>query len=145
MNNNSFEFTLESPLAAVKSLILYSPRNIHRPIIDCLASMFICGMNSMSKGNEKKDVSHETSKNSLSDITASEIAWMIKSVPSDNYDFAQKFSEKFKMLLLSDGICQNKADNSKFGEAYYDQLSIEDGDRLMGEYVKNFIINSISF
>lgn len=146
MSENFFEFKLaDAPNDDMKELILYGPKNIHRPITDKLYSMFISGITNLS--NSRNQASHETSndENPFKDVTAMELIWTLRGIPSPHYDFFKTFCEEFKALILSDQICKMKKTNGNLPVGYYDQMTIGDGDRLIGEYFKNFFINSLSF
>lgn len=149
MYKEFFEFTLEQPInQEIKELVLYAPKNIHRPLMSKLDSMLMNGMmrfqdnKNGSENSEEDDVGE--SDNPFDNIDAIQLVSMIKAIPSDDYDFFPIFCETFKKLMLEPEICKMKHDNKKFPNGYLDKMSYRDGDRLMGEYVKHFFTLSAS-
>ena len=149
MHKDFFEFKLEQPInQEIKELILYAPKNVHRPLMGKLDCMLMNGMMRFQDTQAGADSSpperSEDSDNIFSTIESDQLIAMLKAVPSDNYDFFTIFCAAFKDLILAPEICKMKTDNKRFPEGYFDKMSYRDGDRLIGEYLKNFFTFSAS-
>jgi hypothetical protein len=133
------DFKLKTAIGSdKKELVLYGPRHIHLPLTAKIDNMIMSGIMKL-----QSNVSREPSNNDsgeLSDMKASDIVAMLKVIPSDDYSFYMDFCETFKALLLSTDICKFKDDNKQMAEGHYDAITKADGERLMGEYLKNFFI-----
>ena len=151
MLKNSFEFKLEHPIAGgkVTELILYAPRNLHRPKTAKLDAMIRGGMLEI-QAKLNAPVAPPTveedndSGNPFDSMSALQIVEMIKMMPSTDFTFYPLFCDTFRGLILSVNICKIKDSDAQLNEGYYDQMVSADGDRLMGEYIKNFFIISTS-
>lgn len=151
MYKNFFEFKLNTSIGGkYNELVLYAPKNIHRPLLAKIDYAIRTGLLEFSKlsNNQEVNNSQPTAENENSNIfenmDATQIVNLIKMLPSKEDDFLSKFYQNFKQLMLSSEICKIKDNNQQLQEGYYDQMSAEDGDRLMGEYVKNFFTISTS-
>lgn len=153
MYKNFFEFRLTSSIAnKYNDLVLYAPKNIHRPLLAKIDHFIRAGLLEFSKLSNNQEVnnvqstsdSNNENGNLFENMEAMQIVNLIKMLPSKNEDSLSKFYQDFKQLILSSEICKIKDNNQQLQEGYYDQMNAEDGDRLMGEYVKNFFTISAS-
>lgn len=134
-----FSFKLTTTINLDKSeLILYAPRNLHRPLAAKLENMIMSGMFSVQQ-TMKETVESKNNEKFNNEMSPEDIIKMLQVIPSQNYDFYPEFCDIFKALILSDGICKF-IDNKKIEIAHYDEITLYDSDRLMGEYLKNFFI-----
>ena len=112
MYKDFFEFKLTQPInQEIKELVLYAPRNIHRPLMGKLDSMLMNGMMRFQQSqvvDSSTTVSTSESDNPFEDVEPLQIVAMLKAVPSDTYDFFPIFCEVFRDLILSDEICKVK-------------------------------------
>jgi len=146
------ECKLETAIAGGKidTLFLYAPCKRHTPITAKIGSMMLGGAFkfNQSLGKEaatqtdapKKDESDDGNDNPFSDVSAAQMVMMLKSVPSDDYNFFAEFCGEFDALMLSDNICKPKDSDKSLAAGYYDQISLLDADKMMGDYLKNFFM-----
>ena len=150
MEKAFFEFTLAHPIDGGKTteLMLHMPRNVHRPLTAKLDSMLFGGMMEFSKSANVNVTdtpsSEDADENALSAFTPLQIVGMLKVIPSKDYSFYESFCDTFKALMLSSNICKAKETDKGLTVGQYDSMSIEDGDKLLGEYIKRFFIISAS-
>ena len=77
------------------------------------------------------------------EVDGAQLINQIKFVMADKEDKYMKFCDLFKYLILSDNVCKIKysdsnINNRQMTEGYYGQMTYDDGQRLMGEYLRHF-------
>lgn len=85
---------------------------------------------------QKAAAAKQTQNSDDSDISSSEIVMMMLA-SDENFD---RFNETFKSLLLAG--CA-KVGEDKMTAFHYDQLSIDDAENILGEYLKHFLLASL--
>ena len=121
MVKNFFEFKLESPISGkIDQLILYSPKNVHRPLTAKLDSMLRSGMLELSKLATQPDESVSTSEqssNPFDKMSALEIVDMIKMIPSSDYSFLSIFCF-CRQIKPCEGQIASKSRDCKVSKAF---------------------------
>ncbi len=138
---SEFTFQLETPIAIhekgqitqATELLLKAPSNKQRHESAKLKQGFFRALKSMAdaKGNvdTKSEVESETT------ISGAEVMSVIM---MSNVDLSE-YQENFRTLLLNDACFVNGV---KLTNPMFDSLSDSDTERLMGEYVSNFLLAS---
>lgn len=141
MAESEFTFTLTSPLQYHDSgkledgyeLILKAPSNKNRIESAKLKQGFFRAMKGLS--DTRGNVQSESESASDSVISGSEVMSVIM---MSSVDLAE-YQENFRVLLIS-GVCSVKG--IKLTSPMFDSLSDSDTERLMGEYIANFLLAS---
>jgi hypothetical protein len=142
-----FQFGLSSPLKVPAGgqmldgqlLVLRAPTNKHRAQALKLDEMFSIAQ------KEEADTS-KPAKESKGDAQAPSIddlaQWILSLFrKSEKVSFTEAFDE-FRKLMTTDTLCQIEGEY-KMTTALFDEISIEDGTKLFGLYMANFIIASV--
>lgn len=142
-----FDVTLEEPIELHKggdvtealTVLIKSPSAKHRNHAHALKQMFTRAMmkqqDSLSD-EQKKAAEKRAEKTKDEDISAQEIVMMM--LASDE-DF-NLFNDTFRKLVTS-GCAELEGEN--FTTFHYDQLSLDDSEKLLGEYMKHFLVASL--
>lgn len=138
---SEFTFKLIKPIpyhdggnseAIAKELILKAPSNRQRRQTAKLKQGFFRALNDIQ--NSKQD-SGESSDNA-EEISGEAVLTIIM---MSKVDFAD-YQDVFRELLLND--IAFITDNQKLKSHNYDEISDTDSDKLMGEYIANFLLSS---
>lgn len=149
---SDFEFTLESEIKYHKgpeeitsfSLLMKAPGVVHAKWCNKLIKGFFSGAQKMSDNNKDKVVAPSApspaATESESDIDANAIIMAI-TVGCDDMDGV---FDAFKQLVCFSTSSVCLIDNTQpMMESIYSKLSYNDTKRLIGEYIKNFLIPSV--
>jgi hypothetical protein len=137
----SFEFYLNSPVSYHKAgeeeksyqLTLYAPKGKHRQELIRLKQGFlkaITSLQNMSTGQARAEAEEQQGIGSQEIV----MALMMSDVDMN------KYFEDFKALLCKD-VCYVDS-NQKMTEYIYNNMDLEDLERLLGEYLSNFLLSS---
>lgn len=138
---SEFTFKLIKPLsyhdggnseAISKELILKAPSNKQRRQTAKLKQGFFRAVGDMSKNNQNDSNSSDDS----GEMGGTQVLTMIMMSKVDLGDYQDVFRE----LLLNDICFLNE--NEKLKSHTYENLSGEDSEKLMGEYIANFLLSS---
>lgn len=141
---NSFEYILKDPVLNIKKLTCFEPTAVHRSLVCRLKKMLVnATMGAQEKAKEFQDPKNKQAQNQEnSEFTPELILQMLEMSPGQDEDFLTRFYDHFSALLLSSNIC--KMDNEKgLDDATYGRMSMRDIDKIMGEYIVNFLMPSI--
>lgn len=138
---SEFTFTLSSPVkyhdagqvTEGHELLLKAPSNKNRIESAKLKQGFFRALKSMA--DERGNVDTETAESKDNLISGSEVVSIIMMSGVD----LSEYQENFRQLLLN-GICF--IGSEKLTAPMFDSLSDSDTERLMGEYVANFLLAS---
>lgn len=138
---SEFTFTLTSPvkyhaagqITEGMELLLKAPSNKNRIESAKLKQGFFRALKGMADGRGNVDT--DTAENKDSTISGSEVVSVIMMSDVD----LSEYQENFRQLLLN-GVCF--VGNEKLTAPMFDSLSDADTERLMGEYVANFLLAS---
>lgn len=117
-----------------KKLTLKAPSNKQRKIVSKLQQGLIQALMSTTKySNQNKEIKKD--KTSLDGGFTADVVLML--LQASDIDISS-YMENFKELLTSN-ICLVDG-KLPLNSQQYDELSIEEGDRLLGEYIINFLL-----
>lgn len=147
---SQFDFELTTPLkyhkdgdsAEARILVLKAPAKKHRKQSIRIKQGFFQAMQYHQANNSSSEKAVEEAKKKIEagdeTITGQEIMMMLYMSDVD----IERFDEAFDKLLLSPGICMVD-DAVQLTGPILDELSEEDTDRLLGEYLENFFVGSM--
>ncbi len=172
MRISQFEYTLTDPFELlpskekVTSLTLHSPKMKHLLLIAPLKQILISSLPELTKENktdmwerkekaarlafkeamkpqeaEMKSSTQTLSKEDRENEEAAGILMLVQK--SKEKDFYAITCEKFKELFLSEGITFINNLTPFMGKSYFDQLSFEDFESIMGKYFSFFLMSSL--
>ncbi len=139
---NEFDFKLNQPLkytaegqnAETMSLILIAPSQKDGRLASKLKQGFMRAVKSLQKDNVQQS---QTAETSTSKISASEIVMMLYMSDVDVDEYKEIFNE-----LILNGNCQLDS-KQKLTRPLYEKLPTEETDRMLGEYLENFMMSSL--
>lgn len=100
------------------------------------ARAMMAQQNNLSESQKETAAKQADKSDNDDDISSSEIVMMMLA-SDENFD---RFNETFKSLLLAG--CAKIGDD-KMTQFHYDQLSIDDAENILGEYLKHFLLASL--
>jgi hypothetical protein len=135
----SFDFTLSGPVSfqgtgenkKTTLLTFYAPSVKHRKRAAKLKSGFMQAVSSIEETEAKQSKSSE-------EIKPSEILALLQMYCS-NYD---EYLELF-LSLATDGVCKLDGSEVKLQTHNIEDTAFDDLERMMGEYLVNFIVGSL--
>lgn len=142
------DFELEDPIlhhkkgesSEITSILIKSPTAKQRKDAFALKQMFTRAMmkqqDNLSAEQIKAATERQKTEQKDVEIEPKEIVMMMLA-SSENFE---TFNETFKSLLVSGAA---EIDGEKFTQFHYDQLSLDDAERLLGEYLKVFLVSSL--
>lgn len=147
MRVKEFDVTLEEPIVThiggeeteVCSILIKSPSTKQRKHAFTLKQEFMRAMMQQQESlsdEAKKAAEEKAKKEKDADISSQEIIFMVM---ASDVDF-DKFNETFRHLITS-GCAEISGD--KFTTFHYDQLSLDDAENILGEYMKHFLVASL--
>lgn len=136
---DSFEFALAKPIKYAfegnthegQLLVLYGPSNKHNKHRVKLQQGFFRAANSLRTSGVDQvegDSNAPTGPEILALMLASDVDMEL-------------YHEQFKKLIVAPDICKVE-DRVSLTDTLYDEMSPDDTDKLMGEYLANFILSS---
>jgi hypothetical protein len=143
MIKTEFEYELKTPLNInnedVRVLTFHAPTSENRGPVSAIKSLFMSSMRSMMKDNKSDDDEKETAQKSDSEINADAIAIMLSS--SGDKTLLGQCMDLFEGLIVSKGVCALE-NGTPLSRMYIKQISYDDFESMMGEYIKNFLLPS---
>ena len=147
---SQFDFELTTPIKYQKDgefhearvIAVKAPSKKHRKQSIRIKQGFYQAMQYHQANNASSEKAVEEARKKLEEgdetITGQEIMMMLYMSDVD----IERFDEAFDKLLLSPGICMVD-DAVQLTTPILDELSEEDTDRLLGEYMENFFVGSM--
>lgn len=145
---SEFTFTLRKPIPWVnagtdgtqqfaKELVLKAPSNRQRHQTAALSQGFMQAVHSMQDKAKAEAAKVEDKADKDHQIKGTEV---LSAVMMSDIDFVA-YQETFRTLLLND--IAFVSDGQKLTSPMYDNMSTEDSQNLMGEYIAIFLISSL--
>lgn len=139
---SEFTFTLTAPFKYSEKgvfidcteLKLYAPSNKNRNECAKLKQGFFRALKDLESMGKNQPESKETKESTIDGDAIVSIIMM-----SDSVDF-EKYQENFR-LLVTNGVC-DMSSTVKLNSDMFNNLSDADTERLLGEYLANFLLSS---
>lgn len=136
---NSFVYELQNPTSELKKIELHGPTAVHNPLTCSMQSMLMKVLRAESEGVEVS----QDNKDSDQKIDGTALVTALMMAKGQDDEFYARFCDKFKNLLLSANICKINDSDQKLQVGHFNFISQSDFDKLMGEYLSNFLLPSI--
>lgn len=157
---DTIEFNLFKPIMTGKgecsNLIICSPSLRHQNIVAQLQNMISHAQFKMSESNiiikqlenqtnkpnesENKDEWHVSDGTKVKSVDGQAIIQILKIGYGLPLTFYADFCKLFKKFITSCGVCHlNDGNKTPLNVGYYDNISYDDGERLMRDYISFFM------